>query len=160
MFEDVRDAEDALHSLDRKWVCGRQIEIQFAQGDRKSKCTFTATSFSSAKSFSVDSHLLLIMAEIEVCVCVWSVLCFTKVVVFIQICLISLFLNIDSCVCNKTVKNCQNVSCLPFAKLCKCSFLWPSRTSTKSDEVEGETLPGQILAIRRLRQRQPAQALP
>ncbi|XP_024866382.1 serine/arginine-rich splicing factor 10 isoform X3 [Kryptolebias marmoratus] len=35
MFEDVRDAEDALHSLDRKWVCGRQIEIQFAQGDRK-----------------------------------------------------------------------------------------------------------------------------
>eukprot|EP00064_Thunnus_orientalis_P018947 superscaffoldBa00004540_g19056 len=35
IFEDVRDAEDALHSLDRKWVCGRQIEIQFAQGDRK-----------------------------------------------------------------------------------------------------------------------------
>ena len=35
-FEDVRDAEDALHNLDRKWVCGRQIEIQFAQGDRKS----------------------------------------------------------------------------------------------------------------------------
>ncbi|XP_072530142.1 uncharacterized protein [Salminus brasiliensis] len=34
-FEDVRDAEDAMHSLDRKWVCGRQIEIQFAQGDRK-----------------------------------------------------------------------------------------------------------------------------
>lgn len=37
MFEDVRDAEDALHNLDRKWVCGRQIEIQFAQGDRKSE---------------------------------------------------------------------------------------------------------------------------
>ncbi|XP_057196980.1 serine/arginine-rich splicing factor 10 [Triplophysa rosa] len=34
-FEDVRDAEDAQHNLDRKWVCGRQIEIQFAQGDRK-----------------------------------------------------------------------------------------------------------------------------
>ncbi|KAJ1176432.1 hypothetical protein NDU88_001713 [Pleurodeles waltl] len=34
-FEDVRDAEDALHNLDKKWVCGRQIEIQFAQGDRK-----------------------------------------------------------------------------------------------------------------------------
>uniref|UniRef100_A0A671L2L9 Serine/arginine-rich splicing factor 10 n=1 Tax=Sinocyclocheilus anshuiensis TaxID=1608454 RepID=A0A671L2L9_9TELE len=32
---DVRDAEDALHNLDRKWICGRQIEIQFAQGDRK-----------------------------------------------------------------------------------------------------------------------------
>lgn len=38
MFEDVRDAEDALYNLNRKWVCGRQIEIQFAQGDRKSKC--------------------------------------------------------------------------------------------------------------------------
>lgn len=37
MFEDVRDAEDALYNLNRKWVCGRQIEIQFAQGDRKSK---------------------------------------------------------------------------------------------------------------------------
>ncbi|XP_057690285.1 serine/arginine-rich splicing factor 10-like isoform X2 [Corythoichthys intestinalis] len=34
-FEDVRDAEDALHNLDHKWVSGRQIEIQFAQGDRK-----------------------------------------------------------------------------------------------------------------------------
>uniref|UniRef100_A0A2K5RUI5 Serine/arginine-rich splicing factor 10 n=1 Tax=Cebus imitator TaxID=2715852 RepID=A0A2K5RUI5_CEBIM len=34
-FEDVRDAEDALHNLDRKWIYGRQIEIQFAQGDRK-----------------------------------------------------------------------------------------------------------------------------
>jgi FUS-interacting serine-arginine-rich protein 1 len=34
-FEDVHDAEDALHNLDRKWICGRQIEIQFAQGDRK-----------------------------------------------------------------------------------------------------------------------------
>ena len=34
-FEDVRDAEDALHNLDRKWICGPQIEIQFAQGDRK-----------------------------------------------------------------------------------------------------------------------------
>lgn len=40
MFEDVRDAEDALHNLDRKRVCGRQIEIQFAQGDRKSKNIF------------------------------------------------------------------------------------------------------------------------
>ncbi|TEA39682.1 hypothetical protein DBR06_SOUSAS3410149, partial [Sousa chinensis] len=37
IFEDVRDAEDALYNLNRKWVCGRQIEIQFAQGDRKSK---------------------------------------------------------------------------------------------------------------------------
>uniref|UniRef100_A0A8C5LBE2 Serine/arginine-rich splicing factor 10 n=1 Tax=Jaculus jaculus TaxID=51337 RepID=A0A8C5LBE2_JACJA len=34
-FEDVPDAEDAFHNLDRKWICGRQIEIQFAQRDRK-----------------------------------------------------------------------------------------------------------------------------
>ncbi|XP_035582297.1 serine/arginine-rich splicing factor 10-like [Zalophus californianus] len=34
-FEDVHDAKDALHNLDRKWICGRQIEMQFAQGDRK-----------------------------------------------------------------------------------------------------------------------------
>uniref|UniRef100_A0A8C9IEC2 Serine/arginine-rich splicing factor 10 n=1 Tax=Piliocolobus tephrosceles TaxID=591936 RepID=A0A8C9IEC2_9PRIM len=34
-FEDVHDAEDALHNLDRKWICGQQTEIQFAQGDRK-----------------------------------------------------------------------------------------------------------------------------
>uniref|UniRef100_A0A671MB23 Serine/arginine-rich splicing factor 10 n=1 Tax=Sinocyclocheilus anshuiensis TaxID=1608454 RepID=A0A671MB23_9TELE len=40
MFEDVRDAEDALHNLDRKWICGRQIEIQFflnSPGQMKSK---------------------------------------------------------------------------------------------------------------------------
>ncbi|EHB12757.1 FUS-interacting serine-arginine-rich protein 1, partial [Heterocephalus glaber] len=34
-FEDVCDAEDVLHNLDRKWICGHQTEIQFAQGDRK-----------------------------------------------------------------------------------------------------------------------------
>uniref|UniRef100_A0A8C9UP58 Serine/arginine-rich splicing factor 10 n=1 Tax=Spermophilus dauricus TaxID=99837 RepID=A0A8C9UP58_SPEDA len=34
-FEYVRDAEDALQNLDRKWICGRQVEIQFAQGYRK-----------------------------------------------------------------------------------------------------------------------------
>ncbi|XP_014441726.1 LOW QUALITY PROTEIN: serine/arginine-rich splicing factor 12-like [Tupaia chinensis] len=34
-FEDVGDAEGALYNLKRKWVCGRQIEIQFAQSDRK-----------------------------------------------------------------------------------------------------------------------------
>ncbi|KAI4567373.1 hypothetical protein MJG53_008953 [Ovis ammon polii x Ovis aries] len=39
IFEDVRDAEDALYNLNRKWVCGRQIEIQFAQGDRKNFLT-------------------------------------------------------------------------------------------------------------------------
>ncbi|XP_036031458.1 serine/arginine-rich splicing factor 10-like [Onychomys torridus] len=34
-FEDVCDAEDVLHNLDRKWICGHHIEIQFAQGDWK-----------------------------------------------------------------------------------------------------------------------------
>lgn len=119
MFEDVRDAEDALHSLDRKWVCGRQIEIQFAQGDRKSKCTFTATSFSSAKSFSVDSHLLLIMAEIEVvCVCV----CETRI------------LNIDSCVCNKTVRMFPACHLQNFASVQFCDLLAPAPNQMKSKE--------------------------
>ncbi|CAL8288378.1 unnamed protein product [Merluccius merluccius] len=47
----VRDAEDALHNLDRKWVCGRQIEIQFAQGDRKTPNQMK-TKESSPRSFS------------------------------------------------------------------------------------------------------------
>lgn len=34
-LEDVCDAKDALHNLDRKWFCGCQNEIQFAQGDQK-----------------------------------------------------------------------------------------------------------------------------
>nr|CAB3266587.1 serine/arginine-rich splicing factor 12 [Phallusia mammillata] len=34
-FEDTRDAEDALYAMDRKWICGRYIEVQFAAGDRK-----------------------------------------------------------------------------------------------------------------------------
>ncbi|XP_004628346.1 serine/arginine-rich splicing factor 10-like, partial [Octodon degus] len=33
-FEAVHDAEDALHNLDIKWICGCQIEIQVAQGDQ------------------------------------------------------------------------------------------------------------------------------
>uniref|UniRef100_A0A3B5B203 Serine/arginine-rich splicing factor 10 n=1 Tax=Stegastes partitus TaxID=144197 RepID=A0A3B5B203_9TELE len=52
MFEDVRDAEDALHNLDRKWVCGRQIEIQFAQGDRKTPNQMKAKERHSPRSFS------------------------------------------------------------------------------------------------------------
>ncbi|KAM6968088.1 uncharacterized protein FYW47_006785 [Aplochiton taeniatus] len=51
-FEDVRDAEDALHNLDRKWVCGRQIEIQFAQGDRKTPCQMKTKERHSPRSFS------------------------------------------------------------------------------------------------------------
>ncbi|XP_061103602.1 serine/arginine-rich splicing factor 10 [Conger conger] len=51
-FEDVRDAEDALHNLDRKWVCGRQIEIQFAQGDRKTPGQMKGKERHSPRSFS------------------------------------------------------------------------------------------------------------
>ncbi|XP_042346236.1 serine/arginine-rich splicing factor 10 [Plectropomus leopardus] len=51
-FEDVRDAEDALHNLDRKWVCGRQIEIQFAQGDRKTPNQMKSKERHSPRSFS------------------------------------------------------------------------------------------------------------
>ncbi|KAL4657590.1 serine/arginine-rich splicing factor 10-like, partial [Arapaima gigas] len=49
---DVRDAEDALHNLDRKWVCGRQIEIQFAQGDRKTPSQMKSKERRSPRSFS------------------------------------------------------------------------------------------------------------
>ncbi|XP_028391645.1 serine/arginine-rich splicing factor 12-like isoform X2 [Dendronephthya gigantea] len=34
-FEDIRDAEDALYYLDRIIVLGRELEVQFAEGDRK-----------------------------------------------------------------------------------------------------------------------------
>ena len=37
MFEDVRDAEDALHYLDGTRLHGRELEIQYAEGDRKSR---------------------------------------------------------------------------------------------------------------------------
>ena len=37
MFEDIRDAEDALYYEDRVRVLGRELEVQFAEGDRKSK---------------------------------------------------------------------------------------------------------------------------
>ncbi|XP_020907495.1 serine/arginine-rich splicing factor 10 [Exaiptasia diaphana] len=34
-FEDIRDAEDALYYLDRVMLLGRELEVQFAEGDRK-----------------------------------------------------------------------------------------------------------------------------
>ncbi|XP_055946996.1 serine/arginine-rich splicing factor 10-like [Argiope bruennichi] len=34
-FEDIRDAEEALNELDRIRFYGRELEIEFAQGDRK-----------------------------------------------------------------------------------------------------------------------------
>ena len=36
-FEDIRDAEDALHYLDGTRLDGRELEIQYAEGDRKSE---------------------------------------------------------------------------------------------------------------------------
>ena len=41
-FEDVRDAEDALHYLDGTRLHGRELEIQYAEGDRKSKSCSSA----------------------------------------------------------------------------------------------------------------------
>merc|ERR1711860_225950 len=35
-FEDARDADDALYHLDRTRFLGRELEIEFARGDRKS----------------------------------------------------------------------------------------------------------------------------
>ncbi|XP_052412345.1 serine/arginine-rich splicing factor 10-like isoform X2 [Carassius gibelio] len=55
-FEDVRDAEDALLNLDRKWVCGRQIEIQFAQGDRKTPGQMKSKDRQSPRSSRYDDY--------------------------------------------------------------------------------------------------------
>ena len=40
-FEDIRDAEDAHYYLDRVVLLGRELEVQFAEGDRKSKVSLT-----------------------------------------------------------------------------------------------------------------------
>ena len=39
-FEDIRDAEDAHYYLDRVVLLGRELEVQFAEGDRKSKALY------------------------------------------------------------------------------------------------------------------------
>lgn len=36
-FENIREAEDALYYLDRVVLHGRELEVQFAEGDRKSR---------------------------------------------------------------------------------------------------------------------------
>ena len=36
-FDNIHDAEDALYYLDRVILLGRELEVQFAEGDRKSK---------------------------------------------------------------------------------------------------------------------------
>ena len=37
LFEDARDAEEALYKLDKQPLLGRELEVEFARGDRKSK---------------------------------------------------------------------------------------------------------------------------
>jgi len=37
-FEDERDADDAHYNLDRTKFLGRELEIEFARGDRKCEC--------------------------------------------------------------------------------------------------------------------------
>jgi FUS-interacting serine-arginine-rich protein 1 len=34
-FEDARDAEDAVYNLNRVRYCGRELDVEFARGDRK-----------------------------------------------------------------------------------------------------------------------------
>lgn len=54
-YEDERDAEDALHYLDRYKFLGRELEVEFARGDRKSK---------SSTHQSTDIVCLLILFNI------------------------------------------------------------------------------------------------
>ena len=42
-YEDVRDAEDAMHYEEGCRLHGRCLEIQYAEGDRKSKSQFSAS---------------------------------------------------------------------------------------------------------------------
>jgi FUS-interacting serine-arginine-rich protein 1 len=39
-FEDPRDAEEAQYRMDRQRLFGREIEVEFARGDRKSSYYF------------------------------------------------------------------------------------------------------------------------
>ena len=41
-FEESRDAEEALHALDRYRLYGREIEVEFARGDRKTPAEMRA----------------------------------------------------------------------------------------------------------------------
>ena len=36
-FDDPRDAEDAVYNLNHVCYCGRELEVEFARGDRKSE---------------------------------------------------------------------------------------------------------------------------
>ncbi|CAL1548525.1 unnamed protein product, partial [Lymnaea stagnalis] len=49
-FEDPRDADDALYHLDRTRFYGRELEIEFARGDRKSPGQMRGKERSSRRS--------------------------------------------------------------------------------------------------------------
>ncbi|RUS86982.1 hypothetical protein EGW08_005220 [Elysia chlorotica] len=49
-FEDPRDADDALYHLDRSRYYGRELEIEFARGDRKSPGQMRGKERSSRRS--------------------------------------------------------------------------------------------------------------
>ncbi|CAG5123315.1 unnamed protein product [Candidula unifasciata] len=55
-FEDPRDADDALYHLDRSKYYGRELEIEFARGDRKSPGQMRGKERSSRRSRSPYSR--------------------------------------------------------------------------------------------------------
>ncbi|PFX24770.1 serine/arginine-rich splicing factor 10-like [Stylophora pistillata] len=64
-FEDIRDAEDAHYYLDRVVLLGRELEVQFAEGDRKTpqqmrgkekRETYGGGSYSSRRDYQDDSY--------------------------------------------------------------------------------------------------------
>lgn len=44
-YEDIRDAEDALHYENHVRCQGRELDVQFAEGDRKSECSLQVLFF-------------------------------------------------------------------------------------------------------------------
>ncbi len=52
-YEDPRDAEDALYRLDRQRLYGREIEVEFARGDRKCKSSVNTNLTNKAISYEV-----------------------------------------------------------------------------------------------------------
>ena len=55
-YEDPRDADDALYNLDRTRMMGRELEIEFARGDRKSKYFIVLSSSRSRYCTGVNIH--------------------------------------------------------------------------------------------------------
>ncbi len=55
-FEDIRDAEDALHYLDGSRIHGRELEIQYAEGDRKSELDILVVWLTNGVSYVQAPH--------------------------------------------------------------------------------------------------------